>query len=309
MKLRKKPWLTKLKSLTQGSGQVLDLARRLELVREHTIEAHVSKELSNPITSQEYKIMSEKSGDQITDTTRLLQAESINNQRKILEEYEWDQDLKEISDGRGKNLDRETEETAFKDRVYYEEEIKEVAMDFNLRFLPVKNMLWQNTDFKYELVKKIEEYCGKLRNSSGLDYESDRFYALAIAEDFEIEGQTKPKSKEPRLILFYETDKDKGTFVQVQTWGSTQYTSARYIQSWGMQRPANAWISRGVYWTGGLFFLNCLIFPWSLLGLILFSGLLGFGISFLTVLAQVKQSLGSGGKYFFNSELWIKINS
>jgi len=309
MKLKQKPWLKRLKNLTKGNGQVLDLERRLELVREATIEEHVKRELSNPITSEEYKIMSEQSGGEITDTTRLLAQDSINNQRKILEEYSWDQDLKDISKGRGKNIDRESEEGAFNDRVYYKDEIKEVAMDFNLRFLPVRNILWQNTDFKYELVKEIEQYCNRLRNSSGIDQESDRFYALAIAEDFEVEGQKKPKSKEPRLILFYETDKEKGTFVQVKTWGSTRYTAARYIKSWGMQRPSNAWLSRGVWWTGGLFLLNCLLLPWSLLGLLLFSGLLGFGISFLTVLAQVKQSQDKSGKYSFNSERWNKMSA
>lgn len=307
MKLKKKKWLTKLTNLASGRQEVLDLERRLQLVRESTIEEHIKKELTNPITSEEYRIMSQSTGDQILDTTRLLAEESIVNQRKILKELQWDEDLIEISKGRGKNIDREAEEESFKDRVYYEDEIKEVAMDFNLRFLPVKHMLWQNTDFKYELVQEISSYLSRLANSDNIDHESRKFYALAISEDFEIEGQKKPKSKEPRLILFYKTDDEKNTFVQVKTWGSTRYSTSRYIKSWGLQGVYNAWISRGVWFTGGAFILNAILLSWPILPLLIFSAFFGFGASFVYVLSQVKRSR-DGEYYLFNSQRWNKIN-
>jgi hypothetical protein len=306
--------LSKLKTslLMSTNKEFLDLETRLFETREQTIEDSMTAEMENPLLSQEYVEKSSASGEQVTDHTRLLAKESIQNQKKILEKYNWDEDLKEISTKKGQLMERQIEEEAYQTDIFLMEEIKAICMDFNMKFRPAKELIFFDNNQKYEIVPVIEEFTSKLKyDSDSKDY--DRFYALAIAEDFANEEERssgkKAKSKEPRLMLFYLTDKKKKTFVHVNSWGSTKYSVTRYLNAWAIRNPRNAFISRTVKLSAVIFILAAIFGSGTIAGA-WFTGVIGGAIiSAVWVMIQLSQtakSKASYGKedYSFTNESW-----
>lgn len=294
------------------SQEFLDLESRLFTTRMQTISESMSAEMENPLLSQEYLINSKQAGEQIVDHSRLLAAEKVKNQKEILRHYNWDEDIQEIEHKKGQRIDRQAEEEAYQSDVFYLEEIKQICMDFNMKFRPANELVFFDQNQKYEITPVIEEFCRQLKyDNGGKDY--DRFYALAIAEDFaskeERKAGKKAKSKTPRLMMFYLTDKKKKTFIHVNTWGSTKFPVTRYVQAWAVRNPINAFVGRTVLFSSILFVLGCLFTSSPLFGI--WAGAVGVGavISAITVLLQLQRSAESRknyGKsdYVFINESW-----
>lgn len=295
-----------------SNKEFLDLETRLFETREQTIEDSITAEMDNPLLSQEYIDKSSKNGGLITDHTKLLAKESVQNQKQILKEYNWDGDLKEITKKKGQLMERQNEEEAYQTDVFLMDEIKTICMDFNMKFRPAKELIFFDDAQKYEIVPVIEEFTSKLKYDTG-NKEYDRFYALAVAEDFASEQERadgkKAKSKDPRLMLFYLTDRDKKTFVHVSTWGSTTYSVTRYINAWAIRNPRNAFLSRTVKLSAAIFILSAILGSGTLFGAWVFGVIGGVLLSAIWVMIQLGQtakSKASYGKeeYAFTNESW-----
>lgn len=272
------------------SQDYLDVEKRLDLARETTIDKNVQREAENPLTREEYILQSNEQGAPIVDSTRYLSQESVVRQKNILKEFgpEWSKDIEQIEKGKSENIERKQEEESFKDNVFFEKEIQEVCVDFNLRFLPVKKLAYYDSDFKYDLAREMDTYCSLMRKNNGVDYESKNFYALAIEEDFAINGNKKPKSKKPTLIMFYKTNSQKNTFVHVKTWGEQKYSRLRYLKAWMKKNPQNYFTAITLQLSGVLMLLT---------------SAMGFGIALSTISSF---ALGALGGWYISSN---KIDS
>jgi|GEM_PF-3163706 len=309
--------LSKLKTslFMSTNKEFLDLETRLFETREKTIEGSMTAEMDNPLLSQDYISNSEEKGGVVTDHTRLLAKESVQNQKQILKEYNWDEDLQEIYTKKGQLTERKHEEEAYQTDVFLMDEIKTICLDFNMKLRPAKELLFYDNAQKYEIIPVIEEFTSKLKYDSG-SREYDKFFALAIAEDFASEEDRasgkKAKSKEPRLMLFYLTDKEKKTFVHVNTWGSTTYSVTRYINAWAIRNPRNAFLSRGVKIAASIFIFAAIFGSGSILTTWILSMILGAVISGIWVMIQISQSAkskASYGKesYEFTDDSWDSV--
>ena len=221
--------------------------------------------------------------------------------------------MKEISDKKGKLMERQKEEEAYQTDVFLLDEIKDICMDFNMKFRPARELIFFDDNQKYEIIPVIEEYTSKLKYASGGSADYEKFYALAIAEDFASDEERakgkKAKSKEPRLMLFYMTDSKKKTFVHVNSWGSTRYSVTRYISAWAIKNPRNAFISRTVKLSAAIFVLTAIFGSGSLIGAWITGVISGAIISAVWVMIQLSQSAkskASYGKeeYSFTNESW-----
>jgi hypothetical protein len=172
-------------------------------------------------------------------------------------------------------LDREQEEEAYKSQVYVYKEIQEVCRDLALNFLPARDLVWCDTDFKYELVEEIEKYCSRLSNNMGLDHESNNFFALSVEESFSNSSKFKKSSakKEPQLMLFYRTNAEKKTFVHIKTWGETKYSNMRYIKAWRKRSPLNKFVSDTLLWSGAIYIVASIATSGASLFASVFAGL------------------------------------
>lgn len=254
--------------------QDVDLEFRLNQIRNLNIETNILKEQENPITRDEYLIASQEQGVKIVDTSKLLTSDSIQARKKILKEFNWDSDIQDIEKGKGENIEREIEEKNYnKTPVYFLEEIEKIADDFGLKFKKANKLLWSETDFKYDLVGEIESFCSKLKNSNGFDWESNNFYALAIPEDFANSGREKPKSRTPRIVLFYKTDPKKDTYIIVKTWGETTYPLLQVANAWTKQNDSRKFLVSSLSSFAVLFPFFSYVLSSSLVG--------GFFVSFV----------------------------
>ncbi len=136
--------LSKLKTslFMSTNKEFLDLETRLFETREQTIEGSMTAEMDNPLLSQDYISNSEEKGGVVTDHTRLLAKESVQNQKQILKEYNWDEDLQEIYTKKGQLTERKHEEEAYQTDVFLMDEIKTICLDFNMKLRPAKELLF-----------------------------------------------------------------------------------------------------------------------------------------------------------------------
>jgi len=106
--------LSKLKTslFMSTNKEFLDLETRLFETREKTIEGSMTAEMDNPLLSQDYISNSEEKGGVVTDHTRLLAKESVQNQKQILKEYNWMKICKKSNTKKGQLTERKHEEEA-----------------------------------------------------------------------------------------------------------------------------------------------------------------------------------------------------
>lgn len=135
--------------------------------------------------------------------------------REILRSMGMDRSLKVAEEKQSENIVLKADRDKFsKNAVLTEDEIKEIALKYNLRFLcsdSYKGYIEANLPV---VIRNFAEENGIDLNSYTLQY---KFYVLAPADSFKL--QKKPRSVDP--ILFYRVERHGiSNYVVVHKWGN-----------------------------------------------------------------------------------------
>lgn len=176
--------------------------------------------------------------DPLNEVKLLLNGESTEDSR-ILRGLSKNSQFNRIENVRNEQLELEKLEAGFLGKVYTLEEVKKLAVDYHLRFLP--SMYYTGT-YDVEVASKIKEFA-KNTNSPVDDYSlGRRFYVLAPPNMFELQEQKYLSKADIRRMadpaIFFQIDDNH--YRLIHKWGN-DFTIFRYIEGF-------RWASFGNYW-------------------------------------------------------------
>ena len=172
----------------------------------------------------------------------MLQGESIEEAR-ILRGLSKDSNFARIERVQGKQIELENLENKYAGDVYTSEQIKSLAVNYHLRFLPAG---FFTGAFDIEVASKIKQF-GKDTLSVTDDYSlSRRYFVLAPPEMFNLQDKQYIAKKQLDPAIFYQIDNEH--YRLIHKWGS-DFTILRYLEGFKWKN----------YWSYTLFhFMLCL---------------------------------------------------
>jgi hypothetical protein len=137
------------------------------------------------------------------EEVRLLLQENESEKAKVLRGLSSESNFARVEKMRGKQIELEKLENGYHGNVYTTQQIKEMCMDYHLRFLPSK--LYTGS-FDVEVAGKVIEF-SKKTNTPIEDYSlRNSFYILAPESDFELKDEKHITKKQRDPALFYKID-------------------------------------------------------------------------------------------------------
>lgn len=166
----------------------------------------------------------------IKEVKLLLQA-TDNREQELLRSFNLNDTLVQVEENRGKQIQLEKITAEF-GASYHIEDIRELASNYNLRFLPLE---LYNGGIDSQLATKMLQFIDKHDLDARAIAHSDSFYILAPCEDFKLQTNVHEKPA-PRPIymndplLFYKSDRNEEVWTFVHKWGS-EFTPVRLLTS------------------------------------------------------------------------------
>lgn len=195
--------------------------------------------------------------DPLNEVKLLLNSESTEDAR-ILRGLSNNSQFNRIEKVRGEQLELEKLETDFKGKVYTKNEIKKLAVDYHLRFLP---SMYYTAAYDVEVAAKIKEFA-KVTNSPIDNFSlSRRFFVLAPTEMFELKNEKYLSKADLRRMadpaIFFQIDDNH--YRLVHKWGN-DFTIFRYLEGF-------RWASfRKHFWFNTVMVMPIVAFLFSLMG-------------------------------------------
>ena len=199
----------------------------------------------------------------IVDSTRLLMAAEEKEDRAILSNLGLDTNLQAVEVIKGINLERARFEKTFETKVFTEEEIKSIALDYGLRFLPTKDPKNGKKRFVGALDSDVVREVKRFAKINNLDItenfmdssDGKKFYILAPPDMFNLED--RPVEPTPTFLerldayldpaMFYKVSEDK--YALVHQWGN-DFSIWRLVNNWRKRNLTNMVIHRQIAFTG-----------------------------------------------------------
>jgi len=200
----------------------------------------------------------------IVESSKLLLAAEQKEDRAILSNLGLDSNLSALEEIRGINLERETFEKSYEVKVFTTEEIKRIAVNYGLRFLPTMDKKNGKKRFIGQLDKDVMREVKRFSKINNLDItedknghsaHADKFYILAPPSEFNLED--RPVVPTPSFLekldarldpaMFYKVAEDK--YALVHQWGN-DFTIWRLINSWRKINLRNTVVHRQVTFSG-----------------------------------------------------------
>lgn len=162
----------------------------------------------------EKKVQNEKTVfDPVKEVKLLMESNDIEKAR-ILRGLSNNSQFSRVEKMVGKQMDLEKLENAYDGRVYTIEQIKDLCVDYNLRFLP---SAYFTGSFDVEVAGKISEF-SKRTNTPIEDYTlRNSFYVMAPEEMFMLKDEKYISKKELDPAIFYKIDNQH--YRLVHKWG------------------------------------------------------------------------------------------
>ena len=161
--------------------------------------------------------------DPINEVKLLLQGDSIEEAR-ILRGLSNDSNFARIERVHGQQIELENLENKYQGDVFTSEQIKALAVDYHLRFLPAG---YFTGAFDIEVASKIKQF-GKDTLSVTDNYSlSRRYFVLAPPEMFKLQDKQYISKKQLDPAIFYQIDNDH--YRLIHKWGN-DFTVLRYLE-------------------------------------------------------------------------------
>jgi hypothetical protein len=163
---------------------------------------------------------------QLKEVKSLLSHEEAR-EREILSALGVDSCVKQFEEKQAGYLERQSLKQKYSTEIFHIDQIKNLCMDYDLRFLPSKLFKgWIDT----ELGPKVKRFISE-KNISDYDLEKS-FYVMAPAKQFELTKiESVPKQYDP--LLFYRIDDSH--YCLVHQWG-TDLSDFRYL--WAFKKKS-----------------------------------------------------------------------
>lgn len=165
--------------------------------------------------------------DPLNEVKLLLNGESTEDSR-ILRGLSKNSQFNRVEKVRSEQLELEKLEEGFQGKVYTVEEVKKLAVDYHLRFLP---SLYYTGTYDVEVAAKIKEFA-KVTNSPIDDWSlGRRFYVLAPANMFELQNEKYLSKADLRRMadpaIFFQIDEKH--YRLIHKWGN-DFTVFRHLE-------------------------------------------------------------------------------
>lgn len=156
--------------------------------------------------------------------TKLLMQGSESEELRILRNLSKESELSRIEEKRGKGFEFDKHEMRFEGNVYEYEQIKKLAVDYNLKFLRVSEY---KGSFDENVGKKILEFSDKFGTPKDEYSLGKRYYLLGPNEIFENGNSIFDTTDR---LLFFKID--EGYYRLIHKWGE-KFSIIRSIQGFG----------------------------------------------------------------------------
>lgn len=181
----------------------------------------------------EKKVQSEREIFEPLKEVKLLLERSESEDARILRELSNDSQFNRIERLRGKQMDLENLENKYDGRVYHIDQIKELAVNYRLRFLPSK---YFTGAYDSQLAAKIKEFAKKTNVAiESYSLKSD-FFILAPQEMFALNTEVYVTKKELQRqldpVIFYRIDSQH--YRMIHKWGD-DFTVFRLIEGFAFR--------------------------------------------------------------------------
>lgn len=176
---------------------------------------------------------SKKQVDDATEDIKLLLDHTAHKEREALKVIGLDNHTTQVERKKGVEIERDIFEAKFKDKVLTTDEIKNLCIKFNLRFL-------QTREFKGAIDQNLAVKVAKFKeeNESTIGNHSTDFYIMAPPEAFKQTSNKLPKRIDP--VLFYRIPGSE-RYVIVHKWGK-DFTMFRRFSGWYNEASMHSWI-------------------------------------------------------------------
>lgn len=197
------------------------------------IKVSIDKELEKKATVAKEELTKDP-----IEEVRLLLQENESEKAKVLRGLSQNSNFSRIEKIRGKQIELEKLEEGYHGKVYTRKQIKEMCVDYHLRFLPSS---YYTGSFDAEVAGKVIEF-SKKTNTPIEDYSlRNSFYILAQEEDFSLKNEKYITKKQKDPALFYKIDHDH--YRLIHKWGE-DFTVLRLIEgfrfrSWWWHQTMN----------------------------------------------------------------------
>ena len=179
--------------------------------------------------------------DAAINETKLLLDGDYNKERTLLKQIGLGHHIEKAETKRGLAIEKKKMEDQYEGRVYSEQEIKELCLDYNLKFLKAKSYKGR---IDMEIGVKIRHFFEK--NTLNTAADNNKFFIMAPPKAFNLmDFPVPPVAIDP--ILFYRTE--NGSYTLVHKWGN-EFTIFRLISGWIWRNPLNTLIFRSILFSG-----------------------------------------------------------
>lgn len=179
------------------------------------IKIDIEKELNS-----ERKV-TESSGLLPKTEERLLLAAGTR-ENNLLKKIGIGRDIIKAEESRGLKIERASLENQFKTQAYTIEEIRSLAIDYDLKFLSTKSF---RGSIDTRISAKLAEFFDG-NNLNDMD-DTERFYLLAPKKAFNFSNKENPKPINP--ILFYRPNRGDNKYLIIHQWGN-EFTMFRLLR-------------------------------------------------------------------------------
>jgi len=186
-------------------------------------------------------------GSNIVKEAKLLLENNAYEEQELLRLLRMDTHIQIVQDEIGNKIELKQAEDSW-GSVYLYDEIREICLDYRLRFLPCK---YFKGNISRDLPSAILRFCKKHDIPHTDSYLHERFFVMAPRGSFALED----KPKDP--LLFYRID-DKDRYVLVHQWGN-DLSPMRLVKGFFFRNKLTHSISI-IFLTSCLFFILSALF-------------------------------------------------
>lgn len=176
-----------------------------------------------------------KAANVITDYSRMLESPKEKHKVAMMTELRWNQGITRVQTEKGQELERSSISDRLGAAVSKRDEIKELAITYDLKFLPAEKFLCPERR-EYELTTMLSDFMEE-RNIDNNAFSKNNFYVLADERYF-IQRQIDIDD-DIGVFVFYLPPKQPDNYVRVNNIGSGELTFRRYLRGWRRKEPLN----------------------------------------------------------------------
>lgn len=191
----------------------------------------------------------------ITDYTRMLESPKEQHKVRMMDELGWNQGITRTQTELGEEKERSTVSNSLKAAVSKMEEIREIAVTYDLKFLEATRFLCPERR-EYELTTLLSDFMEE-RGIDNNAFSKNSFFILADEKYF-VERQMDIDD-EVGAFVFYRPPKQNDNFVRVNNIGNGELSFSRYMRGWRKKEAVNSIIHS---------FVTAFIIAFPLFGLI-----------------------------------------